>query len=302
MNGKISNFAQIASLRRYTYTNGKEKGIEVIDCDNGKIRFLLNVTKALDVMQLFHLGQNMSFLSKNAFTAREIPFLERFEGGMVYTCGLDSLGGREGFELHGTLHNTPAQVTCAKCDMDGILVEAIIECTQLFGKNLVLHRKITSAIGADSFKIEDTLENCGVNDEDYCLLYHVNVGYPMLDDRGKIEADVVEYYTRTDWAKQNENRMFDIVDAIPGDPETCYFLKLKKPCISLTNKKLAKKLTVRYSQDTLPCFVEWHSMASGDYALGLEPCTTMLDDGFTYKKISSGEKINFEVELSVSEI
>ena len=74
MNKKINNFAQIASVRRYTITDGRAKGLEVIDCDNGKIRFLLNVTKALDVMQLYHEGTNISFLSKNAYTARESNF------------------------------------------------------------------------------------------------------------------------------------------------------------------------------------------------------------------------------------
>ena len=37
------------------------------------------------------------------------------------------------------------------------------------------------------------------------------------------------------------------------------------------NEKLGKKLTVTYSGDTLPCFVEWNSAVSGDYAVGLEP-------------------------------
>ncbi len=302
MNGKISNFAQVASLRRYTYVSGKEKGIEVIDCDNGKLRFLLNVTKALDIMQLYHCGQNVSFLSKNAFTPREIPFGERFEGGMVYTCGLNSLGHREGFELHGNLHNTNAQVVCARCDEDGIYVEAIVESTELFGKNLVFRRKIFSAIGSESLKIEDTLENRGFRDEDYCLLYHINVGYPMLDEGGKIEAEMNKYYARSEWAKENEGRMFDIVDSIPNDPETCYFLDLKKPCVSLTNSKLGKKFTVSYSGETLPCFIEWHSMASRDYALGLEPSTSMLDSTFEYKKIAPEEKVNFTVELSVNKI
>ena len=46
MNGKISNFEQVASVRRYTLTGGREDGLEVLDCDNGKIRFLLNINKA----------------------------------------------------------------------------------------------------------------------------------------------------------------------------------------------------------------------------------------------------------------
>ena len=43
-------------------------------------------------------------------------------------------------------------------------------------------------------------------------------------------------------------------------------------------------------------------MASGDYALGLEPCTTELDDGFTYKVIKPQESIVFQLKLTVSKI
>ena len=41
-------------------------------------------------------------------------------------------------------------------------------------------------------------------------------------------------------------------------------------------------------------------MASGDYALGLEPCTTELDDCFAYKTIEVGEKIKFFVNISIA--
>lgn len=96
MDGRISDFQQVASLRRYTLTEGRGKGLDVIDCDNGRMHFLLNVSKALDVMQLYHGGRNLSFLSKNAFMAREIPFSGRFEGGMLYTCGPGQRGGAGG--------------------------------------------------------------------------------------------------------------------------------------------------------------------------------------------------------------
>ena len=75
---KISNLQQIASVRRYTITEGVSKDLKVIDCDNGKIRFLLNESKALDIMQLWHENTNISFVSKNGFSAREISFLRRF--------------------------------------------------------------------------------------------------------------------------------------------------------------------------------------------------------------------------------
>ena len=304
MDGKISNFAQLASVRRYTYTAGKEKGIDVIDCDNGKIRFLLNVTKALDIMQLFHEGQNMSFLSKNAFTAREIDFTNRFEGGMLYTCGLDSVGRREGsdIELHGTFHNNYANVLRCECNEEEIVVEAIVESTALFGKNLVMRRRVSSRIGSSAVVVEDALENKAFAPDEYCILYHINLGYPMLDDGAKIVADISGYDTRTEWSKKNASGMFNITDSIPCNNETCYFLKMNKPEISLINNNVGKKFTVRYSQDTLPCFTEWHSMASGDYALGLEPASTELDNRFALKPIAPGEKVNFKIELSVDKI
>ncbi|MBO5925703.1 MAG: aldose 1-epimerase family protein [Clostridia bacterium] len=300
MNAEVSNLYQLASLTRYTITDGIGKGLDVLDCNNGKIRFLLNVSKACDIMQLYHEGQNMSFVSKNGFSKREIPFLNRFEGGMLYTCGLDSVGGREGYELHGTLHNIPAEIIREECDENGIVVEAIIRDTALFGKNLVLKRKIFTEIGGDSITLEDTLCNIGYKEEEYCLLYHINIGYPMLDNGAKVIADVESYTPRTAWAKQNETTMYAMSGAVPNQEETCYFLKLSKPEISLVNEKIGKKFTISYSGDTLPHFVEWKSMASGDYALGLEPCTTELDDCFAYKTIEVGEKIKFFVNISIA--
>jgi hypothetical protein len=138
MNGKISNLSQVAYIRRYTVTEGKETGLKVCEVCNGTLRFTLNESKALDIMQLWHKGDNIGFVSKNGFSAREIPFLKRFEGGMLYTCGLDSVGGREGFELHGTLHNNPARIISCICNEDEIEIATEIEDTELFGKNLLL--------------------------------------------------------------------------------------------------------------------------------------------------------------------
>ena len=73
MDGRISNFAQVASIRRYRLMGGTQDGTEVIDCDTGCLRFLVNVSKACDIMQLYHEGQNVSFVSKNGVTKREIP-------------------------------------------------------------------------------------------------------------------------------------------------------------------------------------------------------------------------------------
>ena len=278
---------------------GKERGLRVLDCDNGKLRFLLNESKALDVMQLYHEGQNISFISKNGFTAREIPFAGRFEGGMVYTCGLDSVGGREGFELHGTLHNTPARVVRAECGEQGITVEAEIADTALFGKNLLLHRKIFSAVGSDRLEMCDTLENRGIRAEEYCLLYHVNLGYPLLDAGAELVDDACEVIPRTPWAAEHAKMRTKMEKPVANEEEMCYFLRLKTPRVCLKNKSLGKQFVLEWTKETLPHFVEWKSMASGDYALGLEPCTTELDQTFTYRTIEPEGKKHFGLTFCI---
>ncbi len=299
MDGRISNLAQVASVRRYTLTEGSGRGLDVLDCDNGRLRFLLNVSRACDMMQLYHEGQNVSFVSKNGSGVRDLPFLRRFEGGMIYTCGLDSVGGREGYELHGTLHTTPAEIIRAECNEAGITVEAVVRDTSLFGKNLVLRRKITAALGAETVTVQDTLTNEGFCEQEYCLLYHVNVGYPMLDEGARVVADIEKCEPRTPRAAERQASAYEIGPSVAGDEETCYYLTLRRPEASIVNDRLGKTLTVSYSGDTLPHFLEWKSMASGDYALGLEPCTTQLDDRFAYKTLGANERRVFEVSITV---
>jgi hypothetical protein len=163
----------------------------------------------------------------------------------------------------------------------------------------VLRRRIYSAIGSESLRLEDTLVNEGYRTENYCVLYHVNFGYPLLDEGARIVADVAKCDPRTDWARENVATVCEITEPLPEQKETCYFLTFNKPQISLINDKLGKSVTLSYSGDTLPHFVEWKSMACGTYALGFEPTTTELDDRFAYKTLDAGESVRFWINLDL---
>ena len=302
MKGQISNLTQIAYARRLTINDGKEQGLKIIDCDNGKLRFILNESRALDVMQVYHQGQNVSFVSKNGFNNKSCEFLRRFEGGMLYTCGLDAIGGIDGFDIHGSFHLNTANVVKVECNSQGITVEADIYSTALFGSNLKMHRVIKSELGSDKLTLCDTLENLSFADQKYCLLYHVNVGYPLLDKGAKVVADINKVTPRNEWSKKRESDRAIASAPVDNEEETCYFLDLKKPEISLENENVGKKFTLSYSKETLPAFIQWRSMASGDYAVGLEPSTSVLDDGFEYKTLGAGEKVEFKLSMSVENI
>ena len=195
-----------------------------------------------------------------------------------------------------------AEVVRAEVLNDCIVVESNIRCTALFGKNLLIHRKISTNIGSNTVELNDTLVNESFRTEEYCVLYHFNVGYPMLDNGGKIVADVKSITPRNDWAKENIATALEIEDDVPEKVETCYYLDLNKSEVAYVNNNIARKLTITYPLDKLPCFTVWKSMASGDYALGLEPCTSELDSGFCRKQIKAKESITFDLKITVEDL
>ena len=191
---------------------------------------------------------------------------------------------------------------CTQCDEEGIVVEALVRDTALFGQNLVMRRRITSAIGSDSLKIEDTLTNMGYKDEKYGILYHTNLGYPMLDEGVTVELDAAEYCPRTAWSDKCMDTRLYMENPVVDNEETCYFMTLNKPEVRVINRKISKVFSLAYSQDTFPCFVEWKSMVSGAYALRPEPCSTELDDTFVRRTLKAQESITFTLQISVTEI
>lgn len=283
-------------------TDGAKAGLKIVEVDNGNLRFLLNESKALDISQLWKEGENVSFLSKNGLNARELPFARRFEGGMLYTCGLNSVGDRAGHELHGGFHNTPAEIFRIDCNEEKIAVSARISDSALFGKNLVLTRTVETLVGSDTLTVTDTLENMGTREEEYCILYHVNLGYPFLDQGVTIEADEEEAIPRTAWAKERTGDRLVFGGAADGEEERCYFIRHKTPFVRVVNREKGRAFELAYSKETLPCFVQWNSAASGDYALGLEPSTTCLDGAFAYRRIAPKERIVFKLSLAVKNL
>jgi len=218
-------------------------------------------------------------------------------------AGFDTKDTQEYFESLGV----PLKVERGKrvfpvSDKAGDVVEALVRDTAMFGQDLVMKRRITSDIGGDCIVVEDSLTNLSFKEQNYCLLYHVNVGYPMLDAGAEVRLNEKSCCGRTPWATQNMESRFEMEEPVVDTEETCYFIEMNEPRAGIVNKTIGKEFVLDYSGDTLPCFVEWKCMVSGDYALGLEPCSCLLDDRFAYSTIQAGQTIDFKLKLSVREL
>lgn len=299
MNPKIGNDEQRCSATRVQVTEGRGNGARLIYVANGTLHVVLAESNALDVLRLWYRGVNVGFVSKNGLYTAPDDFLHSFPCGMLYTCGLDAIGGVEGHPVHGRIHSIPAEVKELRANEAGVRIVAEIRDTALFGENLVVTRTIETAAESAELKLTDRIENRAFRDEKYCLLYHVNVGWPFVDVGAVLKGNFVESRPRTPLAAREKAKMLVVEPPADNFEEACYFHRTRDGVVSLVNKKLGLAFTVRSS---LKKFVEWKSRASGDYVIGLEPCTCWLDDEMKMSVLRPGKSVTHTVTLAVKDV
>lgn len=299
MNGKVNHAAQLCSAKRVRFEGGRADGECAILVDNGVLSFTVLESRAMDLFDFRYRGENLAFLSKNGLCGFEGGFDSVFPGGMLYTCGLDTVGGRA-LPVHGKLHNIPAEVERVFCDGERVILEGRVRQSELFGEHLVLRRTIRTEYGSGRVTIENKVVNEGAKEAEYCLLFHMNLGYPFLDEGTFIEAPVCSTQPRTAWAEKNRERCL-VMGAPTEGEEQVFFHTVREGDIRVVNPQKGLAVHFAYDGSMLPHFIEWKSMVAGTYALGIEPSTTTLDSDFCKRKIDAGERHRYVLSISVTQ-
>ena len=290
-NKKLGNTAQIRFAQEITIADKR-----CILVQNGALELLFNKDNALDIVWAKYKGVNLSFLSKNGLNDGQRDFVGNFEGGFLYTCGMDNVSSCvEGKPVHGSLHYK-------KCDnaytyeKDGVLYICgeVRECA-LFGKNLLLKRVYT--VTDNSLEINDTLVNLDYQDTEYVLLYHINYGYPFLDECLKLDIPAIKSDPLTAVAKVNQADKFRITAPVDGGDEHVYYHTLAEGKIRLDNPEKNIVVEMLYDTNDFPVTLQWKSMISGDYALGIEPSLTRFDQ-FKMQILKTNESKTYKIKIN----
>lgn len=173
----------------------------------------------------------------------------------------------------------------------------------------MLRRTISAELGSSEVKIHDEYVNEGYGDEPFMLLYHCNVGYPLLDAGSVIEVPAVETVLKGE-DKETERPWNLVGEAVDLLPEEVFYHKIRfdedgKARVRVKNPALGMGICVEFSGEELPNFTQWKSMASGDYVVGLEPCNCHVDgqkweeENGTLRRILAGEKKVVELGIRV---
>ncbi len=293
---KLGNLQQQISVREIILDGGEARGKKCVLVQNGRLEVLFSKDNALDISYVRYKGVNISFMSKNGLNNGTGEFSERFDGGFLYTCGTDNISDCvKDRPVHGSLHLKKCDSFSYSVEKGAVKLLGIIKDTAIFGRNVEIRREYT--VTDKGIEISDTYVNLAYTPADYVLLYHINFGYPFLDECLEMDIPYAIRDPRTEIAKAHLAEADRITAPVDGGDEDVYYHEMREGRVKLFNPELDVCVELEYSTDDFPYTLEWKSMISGDYALGIEPASTRFDS-FKMNTLSPLEEKNYTINVN----
>ena len=324
---RVGQMEQIAGIRLSEAGDGKARGCRILDVWNGTgLRFQVNAERALDISSCDFKGQPLAWRSQVGDThpayyeSQGLGWLRSFPGGLLVTCGLDQFGspsqdGNTEFGLHGRISNCPASQVNYRTFWDGndykLAITGKVRQASVFGENLTLQRHIETKLGSNLIHIEDIVTNEGFDPSPHMLLYHFNLGFPLLDENANLNLKSEETLPR-DAAAQNGIKEWDRFQPPTHGYQEQVFIH--RPVsdekgisiVELKNTKTNLGLRWRYENTNLPYLMEWKMMGTGNYVVGIEPANCNgLGGHFATREagqlpmLAPGESRSYRIDLEV---
>jgi hypothetical protein len=320
---------QIAGIQPLEANDGIERGSRLIQVWTGSgLTFNVLPDRAMDIAVCQYKGMSLAWRSArgDAHPAFYEPsgagWLRTFQGGMLVTCGLDTFEppGREGAEelgQHGRVSNLPAREVGYHArwvdDIYQLEVSGEVRQTKVFGENIALRRRISTSLGSNKIRLDDTVTNEGFSLQPHMIMYHINTGFPLLNESAHLKFDVVETLP------EDEASAHGLADWRVFQPPTPGFQEqnfIHTPVVDpdgwshaeVENPSLGLGLRLAFDARTLPYMNEWKMMGEGLYVLSIEPmnCNPLpgRESMRSQKKLpylQPGETCKYALELEVVE-
>lgn len=325
----IGNQAQVGGTRHYVLTDGWARNLRCIDVSSGSgLQYTILPDRGMDISLASFKGINLVYLTCNGEThpsfyePKKFGWLRTFSGGLLTTCGLTYLGSPvtdEGEELglHGRYSTIPAKQVTDLSEWIGeeyrIKLRGTVEEGHMFGHKLRLEREISAIQGQNSLTITDKITNFGFKPSPYTILYHMNLGYPFLDEDAELIINPVKTTPRDTVASAGlkEFKQFSKPQADFEEQVFCHSMQAVeeyKTFATLQNRKLGIALTIKFDMTLLPYLIQWKMMGQGEYVLGLEPSNVtgknrkQLKDENSLPYLKPGESTANTLEIILSDI
>ena len=219
--------------------------------------------------------------------------------------------------LHGRLSNIPARYLNYNVgwqDDDYLLeISGKMRQSRLFGENLTLQRRILTHLGSNKIQIEDVVTNEGFTPQPHMILYHFNIGFPLLSPDACLHIEVAETEPRGAEAAAGLADWMSFQPPMAGYHEQVFHHtpladENGRAQIELKNPTLGMGLRWRYQKETLPHLFQWKMMGHGAYVLGVEAANSSGMKGRAAAResgdlpyLTPGECRRYELEVELFE-
>lgn len=316
--GSIDSFCR---ADEFVFDSGKARGSRGIRVKCGDLSFTVLPDRCMDIAYCEYKGMPMSFDADCGIVSpayfNEKDYSRSFTAGLLTTCGLSNTGAPctdEGkfYGQHGRISNTPASdvsvLRCWKDDDYYITISGRMKQTVLFGEKLELKRTITVKLGESKINIHDEVVNNGFSTEGLMLLYHINFGYPLIDEGSVLHTNTQNLRARDEETlKGIDNAHVFCAPQHDYKEQVFYHDSVKASWVKIVNEKLRIFSEVSYDTKNLPYLIEWKQMGEGDYVVGIEPGTNPPEGRKVEREkgrlryIEAGETKQFDVTIKFGE-
>ncbi|NTG71377.1 DUF4432 family protein [Rhizobium rhizogenes] len=312
---KTPDLRAVADIRLATLEDGPGRGQRILIARNASgIAFEVAVDRGFDIANLFFKGTNIGWHSP---TQMRFPvsdpgsedgwaFMRNFDGFLV-TCGLDHISRPREIDIshynhphlktktmpqHGRISTEKARLVCYGVDPNSseIYCEGIVRQASVFGETLELHRRITLPVVSSVLTIEDTVTNRSFYPTRHAILYHLNFGYPFLDENLQV--------TGVPEPLLNSLRLDP---PLPSDSygERVDFVDSSEVAkgIVLANVDLGLSVGLSFNRGDLTKLAIWRAYQSGVFALGIEPRT---DTAESRPFLIPGAACKYSLQLAIT--
>jgi hypothetical protein len=324
----VGDLSQVAGIKLGEWSDGNERGLRVADFRSGSgLAFTVLLDRGMDIGPASYKGLPLAWISPTGFghpmhfEPEGINWLRTFGAGLLTGCGLTSVGSPsedegESFGQHGRLSNLPAQHVGVdeiwENDECSFVITGVMRQARVFGENLRLKRRISVGLGSNSIAIKDVVENLGKTASPLMILYHINLGFPLLSENAELVGKTLSIEARDAIAEAGINEWMRLQPPTPGYQDQVLYHDLPADengwaGLELVNRVNDLRLGVRFQKATLPYLVQWKSLGQGTYVLGLEPANCHVSGRSqerargTLQFLQPGEAREFQVEIAVSE-
>ncbi len=276
---------QFVGFRAATLPNG----MRIVEAYNAAgLHFTILPDRGFDLWTAAYQGVPLTWVSPGSpFPPDDgATWLGQFNGGLLTTCGLRHVGPPENDAQTGAfrdLHGRFSRLRAGETNTGGVWTDshsytATLTSTvhegQLHGEQIELRRTYHLPHAAPYLLIEDTITNQGDQPEPFMLLYHVNVGYPLVRAGARLITPHQAVYDRAGGGRADEADWSTYAAAAPRYAEQVYFHHLRgdadeQTAILLHNDEIGIRLG--YDLRQLPYFTQWKNTRNGMYVNGIEP-------------------------------